>query len=58
MTFEMTLVQFLLLYQIKLLVTTTIPIELEQPKDNNKKVNLVEKKPYYRILGCYTILKQ
>ena len=38
MTFEMTLIQFLLLYQIKLPVTTAIPIELEQPKNNHTKV--------------------
>ena len=39
-------------------IQSTNPTELKQPKDNNKKVNMVEKKPYYRILGCYTILKQ
>ena len=37
---------------------STIPIELEQPKDNDKKVSCGEKKPYYRILECYAIPKQ
>ena len=44
MTFGMTLIQFLLLYQIKLLVTTTTRIKLKQPKDNNTKVKMGKKK--------------
>ena len=34
------------------------PLSWSNNKNNNKKVNLGEKKPYYCILGCYTILKQ
>ena len=33
-------------------IQSTNPIELKQPKENNKKVNFGERKPYYRILGC------
>ena len=34
------------------------PLSWSNNKNNKKKVNFGKRKPYYRILGCYTILKQ